>query len=249
MENKTRFDLESAITHWRAQLTAHETVGPDELRELEAHLRDSVAGWTTKGLRADEAFQIASARLGPPEKVAAEFAKEDPITPWRTRLFWMLIGSMALNVLSHLGHTLTTFVYAINDRIAASDGIPPRTVQYHWIGSFIVMLGTPFALYFLSKYFLSGRSSFWLPLRLKFFHSRFRMALLFVGALSMASMAPSFAALICENLLKTAGMHFGPHPSLILWLTSLAYPVTIGVLAARVAPSRFLTTATEHARE
>src|SRR5688500_4815016 len=105
--NENSFDLESAVALWRGTFAEHESVGADEIRELELHLREDIASWIGKGLTTREAFQIASGRIGAPTEVAEEFAKENPLASWRTRLFWMFVGIIALNVLSTLWGMLT----------------------------------------------------------------------------------------------------------------------------------------------
>ena len=52
------------IGGWREHLSRAPQFRPEDVQELEAHLRDSVARWRTKGLSDEEAFLIAAGRLG-----------------------------------------------------------------------------------------------------------------------------------------------------------------------------------------
>src|SRR4051812_39783566 len=64
MENKTPFDLETAIGNWRAELAHSPAFKQENVDELEAHLRDAVARWKGTGLSSEEAFLIATRRIG-----------------------------------------------------------------------------------------------------------------------------------------------------------------------------------------
>jgi hypothetical protein len=92
METENDFDLSNAIALWRQALLAEAEILPEEIRELESHLRSSIDGWKKLGLREDEAFWVARRRLGPGEKIAIEFAKANPYRLWQNRLHWLTAG-------------------------------------------------------------------------------------------------------------------------------------------------------------
>ena len=92
METRSRFDLKDAIEGWRNQLAAQPGLTPDNRRELETHLQDSIATLRRSGLTEEESFWLACRRVGQPHQLAEEFAKVDPVGVWRDRLFWMAIG-------------------------------------------------------------------------------------------------------------------------------------------------------------
>ena len=96
MENQTGFDLNRGIEKWRHELAAQATLNVDVRRELETHLRDSVADLQSRGLDLEESFWLARRRVGTPQDLAEEFAKEDPSRVWRERLFWMILGVFAV---------------------------------------------------------------------------------------------------------------------------------------------------------
>lgn len=89
MENQTPFHLETAIENWRNGLA---DISADDRRELETHLRETIAEWRQKGLSLEEAFLIATRRTGQPQQLGEEFQKADPIKIWRERLFWMWLA-------------------------------------------------------------------------------------------------------------------------------------------------------------
>ena len=96
MENQTGFDLNKAIEKWQQELAAQGALNADARRELATHVRDSVADLKRRGLDEEESFWLARRRVGTPQDLGEEFAKEDPSRIWRERLFWMLLGVFAV---------------------------------------------------------------------------------------------------------------------------------------------------------
>jgi hypothetical protein len=93
METKTAFDLNTAIQRWREHLSQSPQFRPENLEELEIHLRDSIAAWQGKGLSVEEAFLVATRRIGGAPALAPEFAKVNGQEVWMNRLLWMLVGA------------------------------------------------------------------------------------------------------------------------------------------------------------
>ncbi|HEX5399401.1 MAG TPA: hypothetical protein VFY06_10175 [Verrucomicrobiae bacterium] len=75
MENTAQFDLNTALRLWLERLGQSPQVKAENLRELEAHLRDSVVQLKTKGLSSEESFLVATHRAGNPAQLEQEFAK------------------------------------------------------------------------------------------------------------------------------------------------------------------------------
>jgi hypothetical protein len=86
------FDLNQAIQQWRESLNASPAFRRENLDELESHLRDSIANLGQRGLAADEAFLIATRRVGSGAALGAEFGKINAQRIWLNRGLWMLIG-------------------------------------------------------------------------------------------------------------------------------------------------------------
>src|SRR5260370_40097370 len=96
METRTRFYLSAALQAWREELVAQPGLTPEEHRELETHLHDSVAGLRQRGLNDEDSFWLACRRVGHPQQLAEEFAKADPARSWCVRVFLLVIGHCAL---------------------------------------------------------------------------------------------------------------------------------------------------------
>jgi hypothetical protein len=86
------FDLNLAIQHWRETLAQSPAFRSENLNELESHLRDSVASLQTRGLSEEEAFLIASRRIGDGKQLENEFGKINRRAMWADRVLWMLVG-------------------------------------------------------------------------------------------------------------------------------------------------------------
>jgi hypothetical protein len=103
MENQCRFDLDAAVKNWKNKLTAQPQLTPDNRRELEKRLADSVADLRGRGLSDEESFWLAKKRIGRPEKIAEEFEKMNPDRIWREQAFWMVIAVLAFYLWVDLG--------------------------------------------------------------------------------------------------------------------------------------------------
>ena len=69
------FDLESALASWRQRMKSRGAFLPEDLDELEGHIRDHVDSLVAEGRSRREAFFIATERLGSNEVVKDEYRK------------------------------------------------------------------------------------------------------------------------------------------------------------------------------
>ena len=69
------FDLERAVRNWKKDLARNPSLEDTYIAELEASLRDEVADRIRRGESPEEAFRQASAGMGEPKSIDAEFAK------------------------------------------------------------------------------------------------------------------------------------------------------------------------------
>ena len=69
------FDLEKAIRNWKKDLAKNPSLEDTYIAELEASLRDEIADRVKRGESPEEAFRQASAGMGQPKAIDAEFAK------------------------------------------------------------------------------------------------------------------------------------------------------------------------------
>ena len=116
MENQTSFDLNRRIEQWRANLASSPSFRGENLDELESHLRDSVATLQGRGLSADEAFLIATRRMGANGVLAAEFGKVNQSAVWIDRFLWILVAFQVWRIISSASvfTTVAAAVLAMN---------------------------------------------------------------------------------------------------------------------------------------
>jgi len=107
METQTRYDLNAAIENWRAELAAQPNLTAEVRRELETHLRDTIAGFQQRGLNDEESFWLARRRVGQPPQLGEEFVKANPTAVWRERVFWMTLALLAYSLWNMVTNTTT----------------------------------------------------------------------------------------------------------------------------------------------
>lgn len=92
MQSENSFDLNRSIRQWRENLGYSPAFQRENLDELEAHLRDSMATLQARGLSAEEAFLVAMKRIGNSDTLADEFAAVNQRAVLFDRMLWVLAG-------------------------------------------------------------------------------------------------------------------------------------------------------------
>ena len=100
MEASAPFNLDQALSQWRASLENIGGLRTEELEELEGHLRESISVLHARRLPVQEAFLIATRRLGSERQLSAEFAKVKPQRIWTERAMWMVAGVLVAYTLT-----------------------------------------------------------------------------------------------------------------------------------------------------
>jgi hypothetical protein len=75
---------------------------------METHLREEIDSLTASKLSQQEAFLVATHRLGDNDSLAAEFAKVNTSILWRNRLFWAGIGLLSYIVAKYIAGCAST---------------------------------------------------------------------------------------------------------------------------------------------
>ena len=76
------FRLEEEINNWKVYLAKRESLGPEDICELEDHLRSQIEDLINSGLDEEEAYLVAIKRIGALDKISGEFEK------YRIRQYW-----------------------------------------------------------------------------------------------------------------------------------------------------------------
>jgi hypothetical protein len=106
------FNLETAIHEWREEFGAVDSLRTDDVLELESHLRELVTRLSRGELSEQEAFLVATHRLGQPAELNREFAKVHGAAVWRKRILWMLCGYFVYMLSSQWLDVIATFAAA-----------------------------------------------------------------------------------------------------------------------------------------
>lgn len=113
--------LNDLIKQWTEDLSTKESFRSEDLAELDQHLRSSIAELRTSGLSDEEAFLVASSRLGHPAVLEKEFGKVNGDLVWRRRIFWMFAGYVGLLVIGRLIEGFASFA-AVAAAYAGANG-------------------------------------------------------------------------------------------------------------------------------
>src|SRR3954452_2365827 len=76
-------DVETQIDQWRGYVQSHQAIAPEDIAEMEDHLRGQVDDLVASGLSEDEAFLVAVKRMGGLNDLAREFAREHSDRLWK----------------------------------------------------------------------------------------------------------------------------------------------------------------------
>jgi hypothetical protein len=88
------FDLEREIERWKSGFTASEAMRKADVEELEQHVRDALPPLKAAGLTPEEAFLVATRRVGTAAAVTREFGKVNGARVWSQRVFWLAAGAL-----------------------------------------------------------------------------------------------------------------------------------------------------------
>jgi hypothetical protein len=113
METPSPFELNLAIRRWRENLAQSTAFQTENLNELESHLRDSIDRLRTPQLSDEEAFLIATRRIGQTRQLESEFGKLNRNTIWLGRALWMLIGIQVWPIFDRLMSGLASCLFAL----------------------------------------------------------------------------------------------------------------------------------------
>ena len=143
MENAASFDLNQALAHWRANLQNLGGFSAADLEELEGHLRESISALHERGLSVEEAFVVATRRLGSERQLAEEFGKANPQRVWTERAMWMVAGLLAADTLRVIAQPFPNMVLACASRSGLNGHLPAAlsllTGWIVWWGGLVIV--------------------------------------------------------------------------------------------------------------
>lgn len=107
----SNFQLQASLTAFIDGYKKEKSFSVDDLEELKSHLLDSYEELQSKGLGAEEAFWLATKRLGTREELSTEFNKLDRGPQLSAETFWIIYGLFVFSVLYQLWGFTRSFNY------------------------------------------------------------------------------------------------------------------------------------------
>lgn len=108
MADAIEFDLNTAVRLWREHLSQSPQLRPENLDELESHLRDSMIALQGRGLSVEESFLIGARRVGSAAALEREFAAENGGRGWRN-----VLRRLSYRYLNKVIHALVLLYFTI----------------------------------------------------------------------------------------------------------------------------------------
>ncbi|MEO8512189.1 MAG: permease prefix domain 1-containing protein [Ignavibacteria bacterium] len=107
------FDLNNNILNWKQNLKFNDSFTNENIDELENHLAEQIEYLRKSGLNDEEAFWVAQKRIGCINTLSNEFEKLNIWEGIKKRLFWMIIGFIALGIITHIINIINSLSYAV----------------------------------------------------------------------------------------------------------------------------------------
>lgn len=140
--------LEAQITRWRTWLRRQPALRPEDVDELEGHLRDQIAALLEAGLAGDEAFLVAVKRMGRLDAVSREFAREHSDRLWK-----QLVAAPEEDAAGPAARTETFAVLGLAAAAALAVQFPRLFGHQFGEGAFYALNASLFVLPLLTGYF------------------------------------------------------------------------------------------------
>lgn len=137
------FQLDQAIKKWNEQFKTNFVYAQSDLLELKDHLINEIDNLTNSGLSEEEAFFIATNRIGDKEKLNKEFSKVNYNNIWKYRLLWMAVGIVLLYVFNNISFLISNLL-SVN---AVLFGLDSYIGIFHLFGRVISLIVISFIIY------------------------------------------------------------------------------------------------------
>ena len=114
------FDLEAAIAEWRRTAKSACTADRSALAELEDHLRETFTALHAAGHGEDDAWRLATTKLGEPAAIGREFAKIERLPVLDRIAFAVMLGVAAISVLGLVTYLFNRDLKSTNSPLLTS---------------------------------------------------------------------------------------------------------------------------------
>jgi O-antigen/teichoic acid export membrane protein len=233
MGENTMFDIDEQMQRWRRELSNAEVCHFSDLEELEIHMRDEMESLGDKGLSNEEAFFVASRRLGDGTNLTHEFAKVNTHTIFLKRLLWVCIGVLASILIPKIAATFTQGIALGALRLGMTQ--PDLYILIPSLQIITLMLGVLTTIFFIKQYSDYSTSPTW--------RNPFKNKLSFFMVLALVDIGILLMPLV---LTIVAARYFSAHDfgkiAMAKMYVNMFSPIIMSLLiiglAVKLAPSR-----------
>lgn len=110
------FNLNESIKGWKAKLGNCDSFTGNDIEELESHLLDEIESLKEKELSEEEAFYIASSRLGEVDLLSSEFSKVNEKPMYLRKVALLLGGYLLIYFIQQLIRSILTLLSIIIEK-------------------------------------------------------------------------------------------------------------------------------------
>lgn len=96
------FELKESITNWKQKLNSSNSLTSNDIEELESHLLDEIDLLKEKDLSEEEAFFVATSRLGSVDLLSSEYIKVNSRTMFFKKIVLLLGGYVVISFIQNL---------------------------------------------------------------------------------------------------------------------------------------------------
>lgn len=96
------FELKGEIANWKQKLEISNSLTSNDIEELESHLLDEIDSLKEKDLSEEEAFFVATSRLGSVDLLSSEFIKVNARTMFFKKIVLLLGGYVVISFIENL---------------------------------------------------------------------------------------------------------------------------------------------------
>lgn len=110
------FNLNESIKGWKAKLGNCDSFTGNDIEELESHLLDEIESLKEKDLSEEEAFYVASNRLGEVDLLSSEFSKVNEKPMYLRKVAWLLGGYILIYFIKEIIQISSTLLSIIIEK-------------------------------------------------------------------------------------------------------------------------------------
>jgi hypothetical protein len=167
MERNIEFNLQEQISNWVRHLKTEPSITESDSEELKSHLLDLIDELKEVGLDEEEAFWVASKRMGSSFEWAADYSEGNkPLIQLRRSLF-ILAGVLAYFLLFFLIKSSSKLLFIVL-LLKKTDGY----LAVNWVSKYLIGAHFAFIFFVVSIYFLEKKTvSFIEDIKLKPSHT------------------------------------------------------------------------------